>query len=86
MTSFFGDNSHRFYFFYIKYYLIVHSNYKNGEFIMSKQFIETHFCNCREGNIYVKKSVITGLGFNQSQQLECIASIAPCIICGGTNE
>ena len=51
---------------------------------MSKQYIETHFCNCREGNIYVKKSVITGLGSNQSQQLECFASIAPCHICGGT--
>lgn len=51
---------------------------------MSKQFIETHFCNCREGNIYIKKSVITGLGSDQSQQLEGIASIAPCQICGGT--
>lgn len=51
---------------------------------MSKQFTETHFCSCREGNIYVKKSVIIGLGPDQSQKLEAVASIAPCSICGGT--
>jgi hypothetical protein len=51
---------------------------------MLKQFTETHFCNCREGNIYVKKSVITGLGYNQSQQIEGVANIIPCIVCGST--
>ncbi len=51
---------------------------------MSKQFTETHFCNCREGNIYVKKRVITGIGNDQSQEIEGVASIVPCVVCGST--
>jgi hypothetical protein len=51
---------------------------------MSEQIMETHRCKCGEGNIYVKKVVVTGMGSNQSQPMEGIASIAPCRVCGST--
>ena len=51
---------------------------------MSEKFRETHLCNCGKGEIIVNKVMITGMGHNQSQPKEGIASIIPCSECGST--
>ena len=51
---------------------------------MSEKFRETHLCNCGKGEIIVNKITVRGLGSNQSQPKEDIASIIPCRVCGST--
>ena len=51
---------------------------------MSEKFRETHLCNCGKGEIIVNKVRVTGIGPNQSQPIEGIASIIPCRVCGST--
>jgi hypothetical protein len=49
-----------------------------------RKISETHLCNCGKGEITLNKITVTGLGPNQSQPKESIASIIPCRVCGST--
>lgn len=51
---------------------------------MSEKFREHHTCGNCGGEIIVTKIRVTGIGPNQSQPIESVASVRPCSVCGST--